>query len=142
MVDADDVASSAGRRLLAVCSDGRFGDFYENDLETYIFRTAMNVAEDKIRAERTRHETLARIWRENVGSAVESVAISLPDDDTIAAALSRLDEDDRKIFDLQLRGVPHREIAKQLGLTMTVYYARRHRLAKHLREHFRVPLTR
>jgi len=115
-IDAEDIFSSCARRLDLMCMDGRLRRMRVDELASYVLRSALNMATDRIRAEKRRVRTLHLLKRKSAhaldGSPTEW------DQRTIDSLFDRLCEDDRDLLELRLRGCSHIQIANELGTSI------------------------
>jgi len=131
MDDAEDVFLSAARRLDIACLEGRLEELSEDDLEVYIMTTMMNLAREKIRADQSRERTLRRRLRDVPQATNESEPVT--HDQLIESVLAQLAGWERRMLELKLRDVPHRVIAREMGLTLSAERSRWQRLRRHVK---------
>ena len=129
-VDAEDIFSSCARRIDLMVVAQRLPGMSDVDLPNYIFRMAMNVATDRIRAEQRPRRMLHRIGRDPSRS-ISSAPKSPPR--VVQSIMRRLEQDDRHLLQLRLNGLTHARIADLLGLSRAAERARWQRLRRRVR---------
>jgi RNA polymerase sigma factor (sigma-70 family) len=130
---ADDLTQDVFLKLTtvqAVIPDRRHG-------RAYLFRMASNLAIDHGRVEARRAEILSgsHVLFENVEESPESLAEARDQLRRIEEALTELPEKCRKVLILsQIEGMRHKEIAHQLGVSVSLVEKYRLRALRHCRE--------
>jgi RNA polymerase sigma-70 factor (ECF subfamily) len=124
---ADDVVQSAFLR--AVKSRRRFRDV-ENPA-AYVFQIARN---EVLRAAKKRRVVLRALAADELFVTASTIELDQEDAEVVAAALSRLDADDREIIELKIfSGLTFREIAAITGMQQGTVATRYRRALESLR---------
>lgn len=129
---AQDVAQEAFAGLLA-----RMANAAVPEPRAYLFTAARNLALDKLRRERTEAQAgpAAMAGLADVAPSAEAVVASRQRLVTLAMALNELPDATRTVFLLaRVEGLPHREIAARLGVSVSMVEKHVARALVHTRE--------
>lgn len=107
------------------------------DARAYLFRMAGNLAIDHGRVEARRREILtgSQVLFEDVEASPETIAVSRDQLRQVELALEELPEKCREVMLLaRMHGLPHKEIASRLGISVSLVEKYQLRALRHCRE--------
>jgi RNA polymerase sigma factor (sigma-70 family) len=152
LFDSQEILSTLGRRLDLYIRAGRFNAADESQLWSLVFRMAGNAVVDKARVFRRLEQVessdgdfarllLERLERADSGRSAAGRSHSGSAETEIETALHALpDHMDREILSMWLNGLPHSEIACEVGIAETSVRKRWQRIKQRLRTHMRATI--
>jgi RNA polymerase sigma-70 factor (ECF subfamily) len=150
-IDVEDVVQEVYKNTFQAMSEGKFrGD---SALDTYMYRTAQNLALNAARNRKTTPEYTAKSALEGPDGEVTDIAETLSSEGTrspeemlnnqqmigkMQAAIEKLPEDQRNVFEMaEIDGMPYEDIATQLDIPIGTVRSRLARARDNLQQSLR-----
>lgn len=127
----DDWMASGRRRLDKAFLEGRITVTSAEEIEAYFYQAVHHRFLDEVRREMSRRAAEAAAAR---AAASRLDLIKENAADTLARLKARLRSDERQAINLRARGLPHKQIADELGLPLSTHRARWRRLCARIQD--------